>query len=105
MDVGLAARVTVGIGTGFTVTVAEAGASCAPLAPTQVSVYVVVAAGETESVPLVATTPAHPPEAIQAVAPVVDQVRIEPFPAMTVAGLALSTTGGGGPVTVTVADA
>ncbi len=55
-------------------------------------------------VPLVASVPDHPPEAVQAVALVEAQVRVEPLPLLTVLGLALKVTVGAGEVTVTVAD-
>jgi hypothetical protein len=58
------------------------------------------------SVPLVALLPLHPPEAVQDVALVLDQVSVEEPPAKTVVGLAeIATVGGVGPsATVTVTD-
>ncbi len=55
--------------------------------------------------PLVAMLPDQPPEAVQAVALVVDQVRVELPPLATVLGLApRATVGAGvGAVTLTVA--
>jgi hypothetical protein len=55
-------------------------------------------------VPLVAMVPDQPPEAVQAVALVETQVRVEPAPLATLVGLALSVTLGGVAETVTVAD-
>ena len=55
-------------------------------------------------VPLVATAPVQPPEAVQEVALVETQVRVEPAPLATLVGLALSVTLGGVAETVTVAD-
>jgi len=56
--------------------------------------------------PLVGSLPDQPPEALQAVALVVDQARVELLPLTTVLGLADSATvgAGAGEVTDTVAD-
>ncbi len=56
--------------------------------------------------PLVASLPDQPPEAVQAVALVVDQVRLELPPLTTVLGFAVSDTVGAGAaeVTETTAD-
>ena len=54
--------------------------------------------------PLVASLPFHPPEAVQEVAFVDDQDRVELLPLAMVLGLALKLTVGAGEVTVTVAD-
>jgi len=54
--------------------------------------------------PLVASLPLHPPEAVQEVAFLDDQDRVEPLPLAMVLGLALKLTVGAGEVTVTVAD-
>ena len=54
--------------------------------------------------PLVASLPLHPPEAVQAVAFVDVQDRVELLPLAMVLGLALKLTVGAGEVTVTVAD-
>jgi hypothetical protein len=48
--------------------------------------------------------PDHDPEAVQAVALVADQVRVELLPLATVLGLAARVTVGTGCVTETVAD-
>ncbi len=53
--------------------------------------------------PLVATAPDHPPEAVQEVALVEVQFKVELAPADTLAGLALKETVGA-VATVTVAD-
>jgi hypothetical protein len=53
--------------------------------------------------PLVGTAPDQPPEAVQEVALVVDQPKVELPPEATLAGFALKETVGGA-VTVTVAD-
>jgi hypothetical protein len=45
--------------------------------------------GETTSVPLVASAPVQPPEAVQDVALLLDQVRVELPPEAIVVGLAL----------------
>ncbi len=54
--------------------------------------------------PLVAWLPDQAPEATHEVALVDDQVRMAALPLVTVLGLALRMTVGGGEVTVTVAD-
>ena len=55
-------------------------------------------------VPLVGTLPCQPPEAVQALAPVDFQVRVELVPLVTELGAALSVTAGAGELTETVAD-
>ncbi len=55
-------------------------------------------------VPLTALAPAQPPVAVQAVAWVADQLRVELVPLVTELGLALIVTIGAGLLTVTVAD-
>ena len=60
----------------------------------------VVAVGETEVLPLVVLLPLHPPDAVHAVAFVLDQVRIEDWPDAMPVGLAEIETvglGDGGP--------
>jgi hypothetical protein len=75
-----------------------------PLALVQLSVYVVVLVSALVlALPLVALLPVHPPEAVQAVALLEDQVNIEVPPLDTLVGLALSVTLGG-VATATVAD-
>jgi len=64
---------------------------------------VVVAAGVTLSVPLIASAPVQPPLAVQDVAFVLDQVRVELPPEEMVVGLADSVTVGAAGFTVTVA--
>jgi hypothetical protein len=54
--------------------------------------------------PLVALVPDQAPEAVQEVALVADQVRVELAPLATVLGAALKLTVGAGAVTETVAD-
>jgi hypothetical protein len=67
-----------------------------------VSVKVVVAAtGPVEAVPLVTWLPAQPPDAVQAVASVELQVRVEEPPLAMLVGVAVNVTVGGG-TTVTV---
>jgi hypothetical protein len=88
-----------------TVTVAEAGVAVVPPGPVQAREYVVVAVGETSSVPLIACAPVQPPEAVQVVALVLDQVSVELPPVVIDVGLELSATVGSGDVTVTVAEA
>jgi hypothetical protein len=57
-----------------------------------------------EAEPLVGSLPLQPPEAVQEVAFVEDQVKVELVPLTTVLGLAASVTAGFGWVTETVAD-
>ena len=54
--------------------------------------------------PLVALAPDHAPEAVQEVALVADQVKVELAPLATVLGRAVKVTVGAGWVTDTVAD-
>ncbi len=100
--VGFAVSVTVGAGT-VTVTVADPCAE--PPEPAHVSVYVVVAFGVTVANPPVASVPLHPPLAVQEVAFVLDQLKVEPLPKITVVGLAVNVTVGAGAFKVTVVDA
>jgi len=100
MDCGLAAMATIGGGTTMTV----ADFTSLPPIPVQVSVKVpVVASAPVGSVPLVALAPDQAPEAVQPVASVDDQVRVELAPLASACGLALIVTAGGD-TTVTVAD-
>ncbi len=55
-------------------------------------------------VPLIASLPVHPPEAVQDVASVEDQVRVDVPPFFTVVGLAVKVTAGAGVVTEIDAD-
>ena len=57
-----------------------------------------------DCVPLAALLPLHAPDAVQAVALLLDQVSVEAAPDFTLLGLALSVTIGALPATVTVAD-
>jgi hypothetical protein len=87
---GLTAIVTVGTGGALTVTVVVA---CpVPLAPVQDSAYLVVAFGETARVPLIGSAPVQPPDALQAFAPVLDQVSVELAPDVMVVGFAAKVT-------------
>jgi hypothetical protein len=96
---GLALNVTVGAGE-VTVTVADCAA--VPPAPLQVSVYVVIfCRAPVERDPLMPTLPDQPPEAVQALALVVDQFKVELAPLATVLGLALRLTVGAGVAGVT----
>lgn len=74
---------------------AEAGV--VPLAPSQISVYVVVLlSAPVLALPLVGSLPDQPPEAAQLVAYVEDQLSVADEPLLMLAGLALSVTTGGG---------
>jgi hypothetical protein len=100
--VGLALKDTVGAGD-ETVTVADCDAE--PPAPVQVRVNLVVAVSAgVVCVPAVTSEPLQPPEAVQAVALVDDQVSAEVAPLLTVAGFTVRVTAGAGVVTDTVAD-
>lgn len=102
MLVGLAVSDTLGAG-GDTVTVADCAAE--PPAPVQVSVYLVVAeSAGVAAEPLVGSEPLHPPEAVQEVALVEDQVKVDVAPVLIVLGFADRVTAGGVCVTDTVAD-
>lgn len=99
---GLALKETVGAVT-VTDTVAEFDA--VPPAPVQARMNCVVALNATVVwLPLVASVPVHPPEAVQDVALVADHVNVEVLPLLTVLGLAAIVTTGAGVVTETVAD-
>jgi hypothetical protein len=96
---GLALKVTVG---GGEVTVIVADCAALPPAPVQVSVYVVFALSTpVDCDPLVASLPDQPPEAVQAVAWVLDQVSVVLLPLAIVLGLAASETVGAGVGVVT----
>jgi hypothetical protein len=87
------------------VTVMVALCAAEPPAPAQLSVYVVDAlSAPVDCEPAVARLPDHPPDAVQAVALVEDQVNVELPPADTLVGLALSATLGSSAATVTVVD-
>jgi len=100
--VGLALKETVGAGA-VTETVADCDAE--PPAPlhVRVNVVAVVSAGVVW-VPLVPSAPLQPPDAVQEVALVETQVKVEVAPLATVLGLAVSVTAGAGVATVTIAD-
>jgi len=87
---GVAVSVTVGAALA-TVTVADCVAE--PPSPVQVSSYsVVFVRAPVDEVPLVATRPCQPPEALQSFAPVDAQVSVELPPLPTVVGVAVSVT-------------
>jgi hypothetical protein len=100
--VGLALMETLG-GVADTVTVADWLA--VPPAPVQVREYFVVAVrAAVVFEPLIGSEPAQPPDAVQAVALVADQVSVEVAPLLTVLGLAAKVTAGAVAVTETDAD-
>jgi hypothetical protein len=87
----------------LTVTVADCEAE--PPAPLQVSVNLVVAlSAAVVCEPKVPSLPVQPPEALQALALLDDQVNVDFAPLATVFGLALKLTTGAAALTVTVAD-
>jgi hypothetical protein len=112
MLLGVAVSVTAGGGGvtgGETETVTDWDALEPPPAPEQVRVNVVVAVSPVRaSEPLSALAPAQPPDAVQLLALVVDQLRVEVPPFATVVGEALNVIvadgGALGGVTVTVTE-
>jgi hypothetical protein len=99
--VGLALKDTVGAAD--TVTVADCDAD--PPVPLHASVNLVVADNAAVlAEPLIGSDPLQPPDAVQAVALVADQVSAEALPLATVLGLAASVMAGAAWVTETVAD-
>jgi hypothetical protein len=100
---GLVFNDTVGAGGAETLTVVDCAAE--PPVPVQVRVnFVVAVRAGVACEPAVACAPLQPPEAVQAVALVDDQVSAEVAPLLTVAGVAVKVTAGAGVVTDTVAD-
>jgi hypothetical protein len=100
MLAGEAVSVTVGGGTTVTVTIWLA----VPPVPVQLREKVVVTeTAPVKAVPPVGLLPVQPPEAVQVVALVELQVRVEAPPLATLAGLAVNATVGAG-TTVTVTD-
>ena len=81
-------------------------AGVVPLAPLQVRVNVVVALNTPVlALPVVGSLPDHPPEAVQLVAFVDDQLNVEADPLLTVPGVAVRLTVGlAGADTLTVTD-
>jgi hypothetical protein len=76
-----------------------------PPAPLQLKVnFVVAVSAAVACEPVVAWEPLQPPEALQEVAFVDDQVSVEVAPLFTVVGLAAKVTAGAGVLTDTVAD-
>jgi len=65
-----------------------------PVAPIQVSEYVVVLVGDTAKEPLVARAPVQPTEELQAVAFLVDQLSVELPPVVMAIGVAVNVTVG-----------
>ena len=76
-----------------------------PPAPLQVSVKVVVVlSAPVLALPLVGSLPDQPPEAVQLLALLEDQLSVADPPLLTAAGLALRLTAGAGVETLTVTD-
>lgn len=76
-----------------------------PLAPLHVSSYsAVLLSGPVDQVPLIATGPLHPPDAVHAVASVALQDSFELPPLLTVVGVAISVTLGASEATAASAD-
>jgi hypothetical protein len=102
MLVGLAVSDTLGAGAD-TVTVADCDAE--PPAPVHVRVNLVVTvSAEVDDEPLTGFAPLHPPEAVQLVELVEDQLNVEVAPLLMVLGFAERVTAGGVWVMETVAD-
>jgi hypothetical protein len=86
-------------------TVTMADCDAVPPAPRQVSAkFAVDVSVEVLREPLVASAPFQAPDAVQEVALVADQLKIESAPFLTVLGLADKVTAGAGAVTETVVD-
>jgi hypothetical protein len=99
---GTALSVTTG-GNPDTVTVADCVAE--PPVPVHVSWYsVVLESAPVDQVPLVATAPCQPPEAVQALASAELQLKVDVPPLAIVVGEADSVTVGASEVTTTSAD-
>jgi hypothetical protein len=102
IELGLARKLTVGAGA-LTETVADCWA--VPPTPVQDKVNVVFAVrAPVDCEPLVALLPDHPPEAVQEVALVEDQVRVALAPLVMALGPTLKVTVGRGALTDTVVD-
>jgi hypothetical protein len=100
---GLALNDTVGAGGAETLTVVDCDAE--PPAPVQARVnFVVAVRAAVVCEPAVASEPLQPPEAVQAVALVDDQVNDDVAPLFTVAGFAVRVTVGAVAFTDTIAD-
>jgi hypothetical protein len=99
---GTALSVTTG-GNAATVTVADCVAE--PPVPVHVSWYsVVLGSAPVDQVPVVATVPCQPPEAVQAVASAEFQLKVAVPPFAIVVGDADNVTVGAGAVATTSAD-
>ena len=104
MELGLAARLTVGAGAAE-VTETVAAWVALPPAPVHVREYVALALrAPVACEPLAAFAPDQAPEAVQAVMLLADQVNIALLPLAMVLGLADKATVGAGGVTDTVFD-
>jgi hypothetical protein len=104
MELGLAARLTVGAGAAE-VTETVAAWAALPPAPVHVREYVALALrAPVDCEPLEAFVPDQAPEAVQAVALLADQLRTALPPLAIVLGLADKATVGAGAVTDTVFD-
>ena len=95
--------VPAGHGGGGSITVTVADEAVLPFGPVQSIPYEVVVSGFTVKAPEVGGTPPQPPEALQRVALVLDQVMVELLPCPMVGGFAAIVTvgssgGGGGPI-------
>jgi hypothetical protein len=90
---------------GMTDTVTVADCDAEPPVPLQVSVkFVFAVSDEVVCEPVVALLPLQPPDAVQEVALVEDQVNVDVAPLSTVLGFVLRVTAGAALVTETVAD-
>ena len=91
-------RVGIGVGVGAGVEVTVIVTLCGdvvPPAPVHVRVYVVFAVCDTDCVLDVAFVPVHPPDAVQDVALVEDQVRVEDWPEVIEVGFEVKVRVGG----------
>ncbi len=101
-EVGLAANETC---TGNCATVTVADCTAEPPSPVQVNSYSVeLVRGPVDQLPMVATGPLQPPEAVHELASVVDHVIVALAPFAIVVGVALMMMVGAAEVTTTSAD-
>jgi hypothetical protein len=100
---GLALKLTVGVGPALTVTVADWAA--VPPAPVQLRVKTdVLVSAPVDCVPFTVLLPLQAPEATQDVASVELQLRVAALPLVTALGPTLRFTTGAAALTVTVTD-
>jgi hypothetical protein len=101
-ELGLTLRLTVGVDD---VTETMADCEALPPEPVQVKVYVeLLDRAPVDCEPVIGLVPVQSPDAVQEVAFVADQLKVEPDPVFTVLGLALKVTFGADAAAATVTD-